>query len=110
MSVLIKGMEMPKSCYDCDLAFQDQDSEHNVYWLCGVNHQNASMWERLPNCPLIELPPHGRLIDADNLLTDKSINIIGKGMIFGGQYVFSESEIVNAPTIIPAEPPKEEMK
>jgi hypothetical protein len=23
--------------------------------------------ERLPDCPLIEVPPHGRLIDADRL-------------------------------------------
>ena len=71
MSILIKGMEMPKSCYDCELAFQDQDSEHNTHWLCGITHKTASMWERLPDCPLISISvPHGRLIDADALIAD----------------------------------------
>lgn len=68
MSILIKGMEMPKSCYDCDLAFQDQDSEHNVYWTCAALHKSAEMYERRTDCPLIEIPPHGRLIDADKLI------------------------------------------
>lgn len=47
--------------------------------------------------------PHGRLIDADALIIDKSQDLIHKGMVFGGQYVFSESAILNAPTIIEAE-------
>lgn len=94
MSILIKGMKMPISCYECRFAFDG---------MCIANRGRKDIG--ITNCcPLIEVPtPHGRLIDADDLLTDKSVSIIGKGMIFGGQYVFSESEIVNAPTIIPAE-------
>jgi hypothetical protein len=53
------------------------------------------------DCPLIELPPHGRLIDADALL--KTNNPIGKMMVFGGEYVYSQSEIEIAPTILEAE-------
>lgn len=45
MSVLIKGMELPKNCDMCPLA----DTI-----ICGAQ-----------GCPLIEVPPHGRLIDAD---------------------------------------------
>lgn len=66
MSVLIKGMEMPNSCYDCRL-FVDSwcyafgiDDWRNAY-------NKPPKGERLDNCPLVEVPPHGRLIDADDI-------------------------------------------
>ena len=52
-------------------------------------------------CPLVELPPHGRLIDADALAM--SDRMVGKLMMFGGEYVYTQSEIDNSPTIIEAE-------
>ena len=54
MSILIKGMDMPKNCHQC------------FYFASGCKcnkHNNG----RPSDCPLIELPPHGRLIDADAL-------------------------------------------
>lgn len=60
MSVLIKGMKMPKSCYDCDML--------ELSGVVGCNHAydtKNSDWGRALNCPLIELPPHGDLIDRD---------------------------------------------
>jgi hypothetical protein len=65
MSILI-NMEMPTNCYDCDFAYQDQDSEHNVYWTCAAVHKAACMYERREDCPLIPVPEHGRLVDADS--------------------------------------------
>ena len=67
MSILIKGMEMPKMCDYCkfhepflDFAYCDlgeMDMEYKDIANC-----------RHPNCPLVEIPtPHGRLIDADEL-------------------------------------------
>ena len=54
MSVLIKGMEMPKRCGGCPLR--------------GVCKQRIYIEYRPKDCPLIEVPtPHGRLIDADEL-------------------------------------------
>ena len=61
MSVIIKGMDMPKCCADC---YVDE------YALCG------NLWaevdvdkERHKDCPLVEIPtPHGRLIDGDALM------------------------------------------
>ena len=41
------------------------------YRFCALTDDHASSidWDmehkRMPNCPLVELPPHGRLIDAD---------------------------------------------
>ena len=73
MSVLIKGVKLPKSCFGCHL-FKLDDRD---LW-CIANHyagccralskyidENKFVIERHPDCPLIEVPPHGRLIDAD---------------------------------------------
>ena len=56
MAILIKGMEMPKSCKECK------------FWSitsCIASYQGEK------SCPLIEVPePHGRCIDADALAED----------------------------------------
>ena len=73
MSILIKGMEMPKMCDYCkfhepflDFAYCDlgeMDMEYKDIANC-----------RHPDCPLIEIPtPHGRLIDADKFKADYSM-------------------------------------
>lgn len=66
MSVLIKDMEMPKNCWECSLSDVDDD-----YGRCclfsGIACLNIG---RQNNCPLIEVPPHGRLIDGDALMTE----------------------------------------
>ncbi len=62
MSVLIKGMEMPicQTCPICD------EKLYGNY--CRITKEIVSFgFERGEKCPLIELPPHGRLIDADAL-------------------------------------------
>ena len=71
MSILIKGMEMPTSCDVCPLIAEADD-----YHVCYINEQfipwewidEHSAEQRHPKpswCPLIPVPPHGRLIDAD---------------------------------------------
>ena len=58
MSILIRGMEMPNVCAYCFLDASECDL-----------HAKVNIWrERHPNCPLIELPPHGRLGDLDELI------------------------------------------
>ena len=66
MSVLIKGMEMPKRCLDCPfMVIRDND---DCVLQTEVKNELARTWEELKaSCPLIELPTHGRLIDADEL-------------------------------------------
>lgn len=68
MSVMIKGMEMPKSCHDCDL-FSGEG------FLCPLVIETTNDWtrefmyKRVDECPLVEIPTsYGRLIDADNLV------------------------------------------
>ena len=55
MSILIRGMEMPKNC---DVCFMRDACEYSM-----------PLGKRLTDCPLVEVPtPHGRLIDADALV------------------------------------------
>lgn len=67
MSILIKGIKMPDNCYDCPLNYdyidcmaRNEETERVRVFL--LNN------ERSPNCPLIELPDHGDLIDRDALM------------------------------------------
>ena len=64
MSVLIK-MEMPKSCFDCPLSYVFPYSEDNFMVKCAPLNRKTSEDTKRNDCPLIEIPPHGRLIDAD---------------------------------------------
>lgn len=86
MSILIRGMEMPQNCFDCLMS---------SFGLCnlieGVPIGNPQ--KRLDNCPLIELPPHGRCIDVDMLL---------KNCDDGDDVMFIWA-LKDAPTIIEAE-------
>lgn len=90
MSVIVKGMEMPKNCGRCPFA-----------GVCGVH--SCEEWPDLesimfndvigidgsrdPDCPLIPVPPHGRLIDADDV----------------DNHIIGHVELRDCPTIIPAE-------
>ena len=70
MSVLIKGMEMPTACAYCELIDSLEicpcyNMMHDEFWANKtLQHQRHS------GCPLIEVPPHGRLIDADAVVED----------------------------------------
>lgn len=69
MSILIRGMEMPKNCGECPFATPTRDGLmcDAVSFLAKCLAHPIS---RMSCCPLIELSPHGRLIDADSLLKD----------------------------------------
>lgn len=67
MSVLIKGMEMPKSCDECELCtcYVREDGTEENYRCVITFYPIHEFNERHEYCPLVEIPPHGRLIDAD---------------------------------------------
>lgn len=68
MSILIKGMNMPTRCEACFAYRFKAEYGHGYCRIANakiLGHGNA----RLNNCPLVEIPPHGRLIDADALKT-----------------------------------------
>ena len=103
MGVYIKGMEMPTSCGECYVGFCKQiGCELSI----GFDDYKIS---RHPNCPLVPVPKHGRLVDAD-VLTElcrdiQSIEWNKHTAPYSWEYAYEDFEnvILNAPTIIPAE-------
>ena len=71
MSVLIKGMKIPKSCVDCLFTTQSEYSECRAL---GAGHFNYNEYwhnKKREDCPLISVPtPHGSLVDADAVCDD----------------------------------------
>jgi len=111
MSILIKGMNMPKSCYDCPLAMQDYTTlfgnnfkqTRNSY-ACVLTHKVITSTKRNRFCPLITVPSHGKLIDVDKVLDELSHKLGIRSLDY---LTPSERAIVSwfrtAPTIIEAE-------
>lgn len=100
MSVLVKGMEMPKNCACCDVACR----YYLDHVLDGLLAKICHTESRLPDCPLIKVPEsHGRLIDADAL----NYTMLYKENWMRGTGVEAPAiwrkDIDAAPTIIPAE-------
>lgn len=82
MSILIKGMEMPTSCAECF----NRDCE---LW----REVKRPAYQRHIYCPLVPIPPHGRLVDADVLKRELVLD-----------YAYAAADMVDdAHTIIPAE-------
>ena len=102
MSILIKDMVKPTSCGWCRF-------EGGGYcFAAGEKILHVGKREDVhPDCPLIEIKPHGRLIDADDL--DKMLKFIGEAetQIYGrNSWRFvnkCRQAIEDAPTVIPAE-------
>lgn len=101
MSVLIAGMKMPKCCAECDAEGHYENYNGDEYgFFCPFGYkaytEKTRDAKRLDNCPLIHVPEHGRLIDADELKTAFPC----------GESVRTEcvrATIDHATTIIPAE-------
>lgn len=77
MSILIRGMEIPKSCAYCPMLEGDRmdglchaaskwldDDEHWTWYV----YPEGDMDDSKPcNCPLVPVQEHGRLIDAEKI-------------------------------------------
>ena len=75
MSVLIKGMEMPTSCYECPIGDSVRCALMPGVPAWWVEYDQRVIEKRLhSHCPLVPIPPHGRLIDADALIQNDKIN------------------------------------
>ena len=101
MSVLIKGIRIPESCAKCRFCVNGFTDEAPMYECACQSYDivsvlvddNGQPFNFRPDwCPLVEVPPHGRLIDADKA-TEESMKRTGKRLL----------AIDTAPTIIEAE-------
>lgn len=106
MGVYITGMELPKSCCDCDIGV----GICNRYYDPNLDIYDAKI-KRHPDCPLVEVKaPHGRLGDLDALRarmyheafeTDSDMQRWESGCWI--RYKMFERIEETAPTIIPEE-------
>lgn len=70
MSVIVKGMEMPLNCAMCERwSICECLKEYNDYESVLYAVDDGDL-VRADECPLIELPPHGDLVDRNELLAE----------------------------------------
>ena len=108
MSILIKGMEMPKSCFYCPFRRKINPDDIQCLVTRDVFEETFAGTIEMRNrgfCPLVEIPPHGRLIDAD-VLEKKFCShcddyMSGKDECKEG--CFDLKIIKSMPTVIPAD-------
>ena len=114
MSVLIKGMQMPTTCGNCPvhkLWAEDDEAQCMIVRTLWTKYS-----ERNPNCPLVPVPPHGRLIDADALMERFDKEMIScdehgrefsfsfmRGSEYCAEWWVVEQFLWDAETVIPAE-------
>lgn len=91
MSVLIK-MDMPERCGKCRFTTAFDCVVDGKFI---VDHS-----KRRADCPLLEVPAHGRLIDADALISGCKDE---KGSYYGHESAIIGEAVESAPTVIEAE-------
>lgn len=110
MGIYIKGMEMPKGCKDCGLKVNCDECEG---WecVCMPLHTTIGYYDdllsdkRREDCPLVPVPQHGRLIDADAFTDCLATLLQFPSNLVNGQWIVNT--LREQPTIIPAEPAEE---
>ena len=109
MSLLINGMKMPKGCVYRENGHLMTCPLYDSDGYCGALNTEASHKENeKPSCcPLIPIPPHGRLVDADEMFVEfldegqrSKRYKIGEKWELNGEEI--RGVISRLPTIIPA--------
>ena len=105
--IYIKNVEMPNNCFECPFAAASYYAVHNynkrLEWGCILTRKTLTSTKRNRACPLISVPYHGRLIDADAL---KETVVFDKR--FSAVYETATCRYLDkAQTIIPAEEDEE---
>ena len=111
--IYIPGMEMPKGCIGCPLCvyctqpttLADESPLSTIELVCFKTKKNVGGgMNRHKDCPLVSVPDHGRLVDADALL--ENMKKVHDKWKMGEHYTpTSDDEIMvmYMPTIIPAD-------
>lgn len=100
--IYIPGMEMPKSCFECKL-LDYTDGYKCRYRFESLAREHGINISRPDWCPLVPIPDHGRLIDADALSEEhrkRAYETNGSSYQF---HITAKAWVDDAPTIIPAD-------
>ncbi len=97
--IIIRGMEMPVSCFGCPLIVLQNDGGAH----CKLTCTSCKIRRINPDCPLVDLPPHGDLIDRSALMEEHAKAESGR---YGNLFVAGGNRFIHrfldAPVIIPA--------
>lgn len=108
MSILIKNMKMPTSCYDCNCFIRDSGG---IDYCCLLMQDIEDSDKCDDDCPLVSVSPHGRLIDEESICGQLR-PLIENPYCYNRLQIISETLahclqiISDVPTIIPAEEEK----
>ena len=103
MSLLVKGIGMPDCCNTCPCCQRVLAYRFSGSYCGATGREIVNQGEINENCPLIEVPPHGRLIDADALLNLLNHCMFPSDMVTTTALSMAVNWIKEAPTIIEAE-------
>ena len=94
MSIILKGIDMPKSCGGCEFNYYLEGGSYE-WWECVILHDDINQFDtRRTDCPLVEIPKgHGDIKDI-NTVEDELDSRCGQ---------LSAEIVRNAPTILEAE-------
>ena len=104
MSVLVKGMEMPKSCITCPLC---ECRNECAYCEVGDKYLSWDWDERLrssrnDHCPLTEVQQHGDLVERDKIWLNNFEIVMCNGD-YKEALQMQINKILDAPTVIERE-------
>lgn len=84
--IYIPNMEMPKGANDCEFS--------NEFFTCSLTEERCALERMGIGCPLVSVSGHGRLVDADTLVTELE-------KFCKDSWVYNT--VSHMPTIIPAD-------
>ena len=106
--MILIDMKFPECCFSCGLS-------HSAFYRClGCSLTGKTITAdraekmRMKDCPLVALPPHGRLIDADALADQAFSYELNDGDSCSELSMVFLKDVEKAPTVIPAELETEE--
>ena len=106
MGVYIKSMEMPTSCFYCPFRRKINPDDIQCLVTRDVFEETFAGTIEMRNrgfCPLVEIPPHGRLIDADALLKLIDSCMFPSDMVTTRAVSMATNWIKEAPTVTTAD-------
>ena len=101
MADLLIRAEMPRVCANCFACKYDRDSGLSACNISGCVFMFDARLKRDKDCPLVEVPDHGDLIDRAELLRSTP-DVVQDDMWVPYVEGYSEEAIMKARPIIPA--------
>ena len=96
MGIYIRGMKKPRSCFGCPMYFLGRCR------LVGRNIPDLANGKTPDFCRIVEVKPHGRLIDAESFV-DYMQNRYINNELTNGDWIDFRMSLKEQPTIIKAE-------